>query len=390
VASITFDDVTKRFHDGTVAVASLSLDVEDGECMVLVGPSGCGKTTALRMVAGLEDVTSGSIRIGDDDVTGVDPRRRDLAMVFQSYALYPHMSVRDNLAYSLFLRKRPKREIDGSVKDTAALLGLAELLARRPKELSGGQRQRVAMGRAIVREPRAFLMDEPLSNLDAKLRVQMRAQLALLRKRLGATTIYVTHDQTEAMTMGDRLAVMRKGELQQVDTPTALYEEPQNLFVAGFIGSPAMNVLPATLEAVEGGVRARFGSHALELPADRPAVGRFVGRDVLVGIRPESFEDAVLVSAPPGHRMTVTCTLREDLGSEVLAHFGVDVAPPEVGDAQDLAAGVAAELGAGPQTTTPCTARLLPDTQVREGRPIELAVDVGRVKLFDPDTNLAI
>src|SRR5215204_2622934 len=263
MAGVTFDDVAKVYPDGTRAVNDLDLEIEDGEFMVLVGPSGCGKSTALRMVAGLEDISEGVLRIGDRVVNHVPPRDRDIAMVFQSYALYPHLSVYDNIAFGLKLKKLPKAEIDTRVKEAARTLGLEEYLGRKPRALSGGQRQRVAMGRAIVREPQAFLMDEPLSNLDAKLRVQMRAEIRRIQTNLGVTTIFVTHDQTEAMTMGDRVAVMKKGHLQQVDTPQSLYDRPTNLFVGGFIGSPAMNMVEATLERQDGDLIARFGSSVL-------------------------------------------------------------------------------------------------------------------------------
>src|SRR3954451_1588584 len=309
MAAIVLEDVWKVYADGTEAVRSLDLDIHDGEFMVLVGPSGCGKTTALRMVAGLEAISKGSVRIGDKVVNDVPPKDRDIAMVFQSYALYPHMTVYDNMGFGLKLQKVPKTEIDKRVRDAARILRLEDFLERKPKALSGGQRQRVAMGRAIVRHPQAFLMDEPLSNLDAKLRVQMRSEIARIQHDLGVTTIYVTHDQIEAMTMGDRVAVMRKGMLQQADTPQTLYDRPNNLFVAGFIGSPAMNLLAATLERSNGDLAANVGSQRLTLSdetvSQHPALQRFEGRNIVLGVRPESLDDAAL--DPEG---SANCRLR--------------------------------------------------------------------------------
>src|SRR5438552_8253124 len=296
MAEIALEQLSKIYGDGTHAVSDLNLHVADGEFVVLVGPSGCGKTTALRMVAGLEDISGGTVRIGDRVVNKLPPKDRDLAMVFQNYALYPHMSAYDNMAFGLKMRSLPKAEIRRRVQDAARVLGLETVLKKRPRTLSGGQRQRVAMGRAIVREPQAFLMDEPLSNLDAKLRVEMRAEIARIQRDLGATTIYVTHDQVEAMTLGDRVAVMRDGYLQQVGSPKDLYERPQNLFVAEFIGSPAMNLVRACLSAENGSVYADFGAHRLRVPdslvAERPALRSYAGRDVALGIRPEDLEDA--------------------------------------------------------------------------------------------------
>ena len=368
MAGIVLSGVTKAFPGGAVAVSSLDLEVADGEFLVLVGPSGSGKTTVLRMVGGLEEATSGEIRIGGRDVTGLAPRERDIAMVFQTYALSPHMTVFQNMAFGLKLRKAPAAEIRRRVDETAALLGLSDLLDRKPRALSGGQRQRVAMGRAIVREPAAFLMDEPLSNLDAKLRVQMRAEISRLHHRLRTTTLYVTHDQTEAITMADRVAVMCDGRLQQLDAPAVLYDDPVNLFVAGFIGSPAMNVVTASLSAAAGATRvvASFGEHRLVVPesvlARRPAARSVVaaGGEVVLGIRPEDIEDAEFVpGAGPDELLEVTVDLAEPLGAETIVHF--DVMP-----------------GA------PFTARLSPRTTVRAGRPVKLAVDVERLHLFDP------
>jgi multiple sugar transport system ATP-binding protein len=368
MAAIALSGVTKEFPGGAVAVAALDLEVVDGEFLVLVGPSGSGKTTVLRMVGGLEEATAGEIRIGGRDVTGLAPRDRDIAMVFQTYALYPHMTVAQNMAFGLKLRKAPRDEIKRRVAETAALLGLSDLLERKPRALSGGQRQRVAMGRAIVREPAAFLMDEPLSNLDAKLRVQMRAEITRLHQRLRTTTLYVTHDQTEAITMADRVAVMRDGRLQQLDTPAALYDDPVNLFVAGFIGSPAMNVVTASLTSADGRVTASFGEHRLAVPDSvldrRPGSRRVLaggpGGEVTIGIRPEDIEDAELVpGAGPDEVLEVTVDLAEPLGAETIAHF--DVAPE-----------------------TPFTARLSPRTGARAGRRVKFAVDVERLHLFDP------
>src|SRR5881392_4204909 len=311
MAGVTFDHVTKTYADGTTAVHDLNLDIDDGEFMVLVGPSGCGKTTALRMVAGLEDISSGVLKIGDRVVNHVPSRDRDIAMVFQSYALYPHLSVYDNIAFGLKVKKVPKQEIERRVQNAARILDLEPFLKRKPRALSGGQRQRVAMGRAIVRQPQAFLMDEPLSNLDAKLRVQMRAEIAGLQRELKVTTLYVTHDQVEAMTMGDRVAVMRKGELQQVADPQTLYDRPVNLFVGGFIGSPAMNMLEATLERQNGGLFAKVGAQSIGLQGEtltqRPALAQFEGKDVVLGVRPEDLEDIALApEAAADHRLKGT------------------------------------------------------------------------------------
>src|SRR5438552_8642697 len=311
LAEIEYDSVLKIYDDGTQAVHDLNLEIRDGELMVLVGPSGCGKTTALRMLAGPEEISGGEIRIGERVVNDLTPKERDIAMVFQSYALYPHMTVEQNLAFGLKLRKMPKQEVSERVRRAANILNIEEFLKRKPRALSGGQRQRVAMGRAIVREPQAFLMDEPLSNLDAKLRVQMRAEIHQLQRRLGVTTIYVTHDQVEAMTMGDRVAVLRDGRLQQVDTPQNLYDRPMNEFVAGFIGSPSINLVEATLEKEGGALSVKFGEQRLavdpRLAGSRPALDEYVGRQVILGIRPEDFEDASIESdTPPDRRLKVT------------------------------------------------------------------------------------
>ena len=398
MAEIVLDNVWKIYPDGTEAVRALDLTIADGEFMVLVGPSGCGKTTALRMVAGLEVISRGNVAIGDVVVNDVPPKDRDIAMVFQNYALYPHMSVFDNMAFGLKLKKISQREIDQRVGDAADILGLEELLGRKPAALSGGQRQRVAMGRAIVRHPRAFLMDEPLSNLDAKLRVQMRSEIARIQHDLKVTTIYVTHDQTEAMTMGDRVAVIRKGELQQVEEPQRLYDHPLNLFVAGFIGSPAMNLVEARIVEADGGLAVHVAGFDLPIPeellARRPALRGFVDRPVVMGVRPEDMEDASLVSdAPPERRITAVIELREALGSDVVVHFGLDAPPAITEDVRELAVDVGHEaLEKLEQSTdrTTVLARLNPRTMAQAGESIELVVDTHRLHFFAPDTGLAI
>jgi multiple sugar transport system ATP-binding protein len=400
LAEVEFDGVTKIYGEGITAVDRMTLTIEDGEFMVLVGPSGCGKTTALRMVAGLEDITSGVVRIGDRVVNNVPSRDRDIAMVFQSYALYPHLTVYDNIAFGLRLRKMPKDEIDRRVREAGRILGLEAFLDRKPRALSGGQRQRVAMGRAIVREPRAYLMDEPLSNLDAKLRVHMRAEIASLQNQLGVTTLYVTHDQVEAMTMGDRVAVMRKGELQQVAPPQELYENPVNLFVGGFIGSPAMNMVEATIERRNGSLVAVVGSHPLTLgepvSAARPALEGYVGRRVVLGIRPESLDDAALEpDTPLESRIKGVLVLREPLGHEIVAHFEVDAPPALTEDVRELARDVGQEgkvraaADDGTARTT-MVGRFGPRSKVRNGDVIDVAVDTSSVHLFDLDTGLGI
>jgi multiple sugar transport system ATP-binding protein len=374
VAEIVLDHVTKEFTGGVVAVDDVSLRIESGEFLVLVGPSGCGKSTLLRMVAGLEEVTAGSILIGERDVTDFPPRARDIAMVFQTYALYPHMTVRENLGYGLKVRRTSKSEIGRRVEDVARLLGLEELLDRKPAALSGGQRQRVAMGRAIVREPKAFLMDEPLSNLDAKLRVSMRSQLSALHSRLGTTTVYVTHDQVEAMTLGHRVAVMREGRVLQVDTPQALYSTPVNLFVAAFIGSPAMNLVEADVSDDS----IRFGGHTIPV-SSTPA-----GQRAIVGIRPESFEDAAFAN-PSWPRLDVDVQVVEDLGADAHVIFAVDAPPVDVTEVREAAGDEEALL---PTDGTLFTARVDPQTSARVGRRLRLAVDPSRFHFFDPATGL--
>ncbi|MDI2129229.1 ABC transporter ATP-binding protein [Yinghuangia seranimata] len=413
MADVVLDGVGKVYPDGTRAVDTLDLSVTDGEFLVLVGPSGCGKTTALRMVAGLEDISEGTVRIGDRVVNRVPSRDRDVAMVFQSYALYPHLNVRDNIGFGLRLRKMPKAEIDQRVLEAARTLGLEEHLHRKPRQLSGGQRQRVAMGRAIVRRPQAFLMDEPLSNLDAKLRVQMRAQIARLTRDLGVTTLYVTHDQVEAMTLGDRVAVMRKGVLQQVAPPQELYDRPVNLFVAGFIGSPAMNLFSGSLEsraepndpkdAADGPLSVRIGSQRLHLPpellAARPALRYYVDREVIVGIRPEDLYDLADEEAPfardrdpEGAVLTAETDLVESMGSEVHVHVRLDAPPAVTADVQELAADVGNEDQVpDPRTaSTEVVARFGPRTRVREGDTARLRVATDRMHFFDPETGLSV
>ncbi len=400
MAAVTFSDVSKIFPDGTKAVASLDLETEDEEFMVLVGPSGCGKTTALRMVAGLEEISEGEIRIGDRVVNEVSPKDRDIAMVFQTYALYPHLTVFDNIAFSLRLRKMKKEEIAKRVQEAAKVLGLDPFLDRKPRALSGGQRQRVAMGRAIVRQPQAFLMDEPLSNLDAKLRVQMRAEISRLTRSLGVTTIYVTHDQVEAMTMGDRVAVMRKGELQQVAAPQELYDHPVNVFVGGFIGSPAMNLVEASLERSNGTLAAVLGDQRISLDDDvlaaRPALKSFEGRDVVLGIRPEHLEDASLVrDLPEGKRLRAEVELTEALGSELMAHFKINAPPALTEEVKELAADVGEVAVSGledarAEQQTTLVGRFGVESQVKNGETAEIAVDTRALHFFDPESGLGI
>jgi multiple sugar transport system ATP-binding protein len=395
MAEIVLDCVSKVYSGGVNGVNDLSLEINDGEFMVLVGPSGCGKSTALRSIAGLEEITSGTISIGGRVVNNLPPKDRDIAMVFQNYALYPHMTVEQNLAFGLQQRKTPKAEITRRVTEVARMLGIGEYLKRKPAALSGGQRQRVAMGRAIVREPRAFLMDEPLSNLDAKLRVSMRASLSQLHDRLAVTTVYVTHDQVEAMTLGQRVCVLRDGQLQQVDTPQALYDHPVNLFVAGFIGSPAMNFATAGLARDAGPVTA-FADHRLPLPAhlleSKPGLDGYFGREVILGIRPSEFEDASLAD-PQWARMHVTANVTEALGSEIHVIFALDAPAlqhPSISDA--MAAGgdadeAAAVLAGGKSLWT---ARVAARSRVRAGEPVELAINTANLQFFDPDSGLSI
>ena len=403
MARIDFRELTKTFPGGTKAVDSLDLEIADGEFMVLVGPSGSGKTTVLRIAAGLEEATAGEVWIGDEIVNDFPPMDRNIAMVFQSYALYPHMTVYENMAFGLKLHGLRKREIEPRVTSAATMLGIDDLLKRKPGQLSGGQRQRVAMGRAIVREPDAFLMDEPLSNLDAKLRVEMRAYLATLHQRLQTTTLYVTHDQTEAMTMGDRVAVMHRGRLQQVDVPQSLYDHPVNLFVASFIGSPAMNLVQSSLTEQNGGIEAEFGPVRLRLPetvlASRPALRGYVGKPVVVGLRPEDIEDAAFVPSANGSTLDVDVSLAEPMGAELIAHFPLDASPVSsvagaavVGgddaDADDTAAQALMAADAG--TDTIVTARLSPRSRAQSGEPLRVALDAERLHFFDPETEDSI
>ncbi|MEU6154599.1 sn-glycerol-3-phosphate ABC transporter ATP-binding protein UgpC [Actinosynnema sp. NPDC047251] len=394
MAEVVLSGLGKVYVDGTRAVADLDLEIRDGEFLVLVGPSGCGKTTALRMIAGLESVSEGSIRIGELVVNEVPSRDRDVAMVFQSYALYPHLNVYDNIAFGLTLRKLPKKEIDRRVREVAEVLELHEHLQRKPRNLSGGQRQRVAMGRAIVRAPQAFLMDEPLSNLDAKLRVQMRAQIARIQRDLGVTTVYVTHDQTEAMTLGDRVAVMKRGVLQQVGPPQELYDRPVNLFVAGFIGSPGMNLVTARLDRDDDGHHwVTVGSDALLLPESvlraRPALEGYAGRDVVLGIRPEDMEDAALADAQEGSILHSVADLVEAMGSDVLVHFPVDAEPVVTDDTRALAEDDGtADLPRGSGVVL--VGRFSPRTHIYEGQPVAAWVDTSRLHFFDPATGLSV
>jgi multiple sugar transport system ATP-binding protein len=392
VAGVAFERVAKIYADGTRAVNDLNLSIGDGEFMVLVGPSGCGKTTALRMVAGLEDVSEGAIKIGERVVNYVPSRDRDIAMVFQSYALYPHLSVYGNIAFGLRVKKVPKEEIDRRVKDAARILDLEPFLKRKPRALSGGQRQRVAMGRAIVRQPQAFLMDEPLSNLDAKLRVQMRAEIAGLQHDLGVTTIYVTHDQVEAMTMGDRVAVMRKGELQQVADPQTLYDQPVNLFVGGFIGSPSMNMLEAKVQRENGQLVLDLGTQKLPLAdsvlSSRAALRRYEGRDVVVGIRPEHLEDPAFAGDGAPH-LRGKVGLREALGSEIMVHIEVDAKPALTEDVRELKQDAGAEMPL-PADESTIVARFNARSRVRTGDSTEVAVDTSELHFFDPGSGLGI
>jgi multiple sugar transport system ATP-binding protein len=395
MAQVSFADVKKVYPDGTEAVKSLSLDIPDGELMVFVGPSGCGKTTALRMVAGLEVITEGEVRIGDEVVNGLPPRDRDVAMVFQNYALYPHKTVYENLSFPLRLRRLSKSEVDQRVKRMAKVLDIEQQLPRRPRQLSGGQRQRVAMGRAMIREPRAFLMDEPLSNLDAKLRTQMRAELGLIHKQIGVTTIYVTHDQVEAMTLGQRVAVMRNGELQQVASPQELYNRPANIFVAGFIGSPAMNFFEGTVVRRDGSLAVTFGDgQQLDVEASEagPGLEGFVDRKAIVGVRPEHLEDAAKATGTPaGRRFRGLVQLTELLGAETVVHFQVDATPVVTDELREIAADVDAsalsELDLQRRARhTSFVGRFHSDTTAREDTPADVAVAPGSLRFFDPET----
>ena len=392
MADIVLDHITKRYDDGFEAVKDMSLEIKDGEFMILVGPSGCGKSTALRMIAGLEDISGGELRIGGEVVNERAPKDRDIAMVFQNYALYPHMTVRENMGFALKLAKAPEAEINQKVEEAARILDLTQHLDRKPANLSGGQRQRVAMGRAIVRSPKAFLMDEPLSNLDAKLRVQTRAEVARLQDRLGTTTVYVTHDQTEAMTLGDRVAVMRSGLLQQVGTPTELYDRPLNIFVAGFIGSPAMNFLPATVEGER--LKLPIGDVALAGELAREA-GQAGGRAFLAGIRPEDFEDAALVAPDKRERGLVfrtTIDVLEAMGSEFYAHFSVEGERVGSQELRELAEDAGTVDLAGGGDGDMVVARLDPASKVAQGQESELWLDTSKIHVFDPESgrNLAL
>jgi multiple sugar transport system ATP-binding protein len=400
VAEIVLDDVTKVYADGTVAVRNVSFEIPDGQLMVLVGPSGCGKTTILRMVAGLEEITEGTVRIGDQIVNEMSAKNRDIAMVFQNYALYPHMNVYDNMAFSLQMRKVKKGVIREKVEQAAKILDLEDQLKKRPGALSGGQRQRVAMGRAIVREPQAFLMDEPLSNLDAKLRVQMRAEISRIQRDVGITTMYVTHDQIEAMTLGDTVAVLRSGVLQQLDTPQGLYQHPVNLFVAGFIGSPAMNLVEATVRVVDADTFVELGRQRLRVDegevAERPALRGYDGRTVALGIRPEALLDAgVQRDLPPDRRLRATVDLTEDLGSEVLVHFGMDASPVVTEDTKELVedrgAMTAEELERQAKAnSTMFVARFEALSRVDEGQTIDIGVNTAALHFFDLQTGAGI
>jgi multiple sugar transport system ATP-binding protein len=388
MAEITLKDITKRYPDGFEAVKGFNLDIADGEFMILVGPSGCGKSTALRMIAGLEDITEGELRIGDEVVNQRAPKDRDIAMVFQNYALYPHMTVRENMGFALKLAKVPQNEVDSKVDEAAKVLDLEQHLDRKPANLSGGQRQRVAMGRAIVRNPKAFLMDEPLSNLDAKLRVQMRAEVSRIQHRLGTTTVYVTHDQTEALTLGDRVAVMRAGMLQQVDTPKELYENPVNLFVAGFIGSPAMNFFPATIE----GDRLKLPFAEMPLPSQIRQAATSAQGDLIAGVRPEHFYDpAIETAVTGGTTFEVPIELVESLGSEVYAHFSIGAGGPQSQDLVELAAdsGAADVPSSGEGLAV---ARLDASTNARQGQNHQLGLHPESIHLFEAHTgrNLAM
>ena len=391
MGAIQINSVGKIYPDGTRALEDVSIEINDGEFVVLVGPSGCGKTTLLRMVAGLEDITEGEISIGDKVINEVAPKDRDIAMVFQNYALYPHMSVYDNMAFSLKLRKLSKKEIDEKVKEAAKILEIVELLGRKPKALSGGQRQRVAMGRAIVRNPEAFLMDEPLSNLDAKLRVQMRAELGQLHTQLETTTLYVTHDQVEAMTMGDRVAVIRKGELQQINTPREIYLHPKNIFVAGFIGSPSMNFVYANVKVSSKNITLSFGEDSIKCNADEnKKLKEFDGQEIVLGIRPEAFEDSQYANSKEfSEKLNAKVTLLEQLGSDSYIHFYKDIKPVQTEAIEEILADEGEDITVLGDNTK-FIARVNPNSTVKEGRQIALAIDPSKLHYFDPSSGNAI
>ena len=391
MGAIDIKSAGKIYPNDTRALEDVNITINDGEFVVLVGPSGCGKTTLLRMVAGLEDITEGEISIGDKTVNDVAPKDRDIAMVFQNYALYPHMSVFDNMAFSLKLRKLPKDEIDQKVKDAAKTLEISELLDRKPKALSGGQRQRVAMGRAIVRNPQAFLMDEPLSNLDAKLRVQMRAELGQLHTQLQTTTLYVTHDQVEAMTMGDRVAVIRKGELQQIDTPREIYLNPKNIFVAGFIGSPSMNFVYANVGVNKNSIKLNFGNDHIDYKGDKlEKLKAFENKEIVMGIRPEAFEDGNYANTSEySESIKVSVSLLEQLGSDSYIHFYKDIKPVQTEAIEEILADEGEDISVLGDNTK-FIARINPNSTVVEGEEIELKIDPSKLHFFDPETGDAL
>ena len=391
MGAIKIKDVGKIYPNGTRALEDVNIEINDGEFVVLVGPSGCGKTTLLRMVAGLEDITEGEISIGEKVVNEVAPKDRDIAMVFQNYALYPHMSVYDNMAFSLKLRKLPKEEIEKKVKDAAKTLEISELLDRKPKALSGGQRQRVAMGRAIVRNPEAFLMDEPLSNLDAKLRVQMRAELGQLHTQLETTTLYVTHDQVEAMTMGDRVAVIRKGELQQIDTPREIYLYPKNIFVAGFIGSPSMNFVYADVKISGKKAELSFAGETINCDGESAKkLEKMDGEQIVLGIRPEAFEDSIYAKdSEYSESIDIKVTLLEQLGSDSYIHFYKDIKPVQTEAIEEILADEGEDISVlGDETKF--IARINPNSTVKEGEEIKLSIDSSKLHFFDPGTGNAL
>ena len=391
MGAIKISSVGKIYPNGTRALEDVNIEINDGEFVVLVGPSGCGKTTLLRMVAGLEDITEGEIFIGEKIVNEVAPKDRDIAMVFQNYALYPHMSVYDNMAFSLKLRKLPKEEIDKKVKDAARTLEISELLERKPKALSGGQRQRVAMGRAIVRSPEAFLMDEPLSNLDAKLRVQMRAELGQLHTQLETTTLYVTHDQVEAMTMGDRVAVIRKGELQQIDTPREIYLYPKNIFVAGFIGSPSMNFVYVDVKVSGDKTMLTFAGEEITCVGESlDKLKKVNGKQIVLGIRPEAFEDSKYAKdSEYTESISIKVTLLEQLGSDSYIHFYKDLKPVQTEAIEEILADEGEDISVlGDQTKF--IARINPNSTVKEGEEIKLSIDPSKLHFFDPESGKAL